>query len=79
MLGCWATEIGALNTIVLMRGYETDMEFMAERRQLAMAADPFFCQSLMTGYSAEAYLPFPWFDPVPAGLFGLLPVSWTPR
>ncbi|MCO5093139.1 NIPSNAP family protein [Bosea sp. (in: a-proteobacteria)] len=70
MLGCWATETGALNQIVLMRAYETDMEFMAERRQLAMATDPFSCESLMTGYSAEAYLPFSWIDPVPAGRFG---------
>lgn len=70
MLGCWATEIGALNRILLMRGYETDAEFMAERRQLAMSSDPFLCEGLMTGYCAEAYLPFDWIEPVPAGHFG---------
>jgi hypothetical protein len=70
MLGCWAVEVGALNRIILMRGYETDSELLDERRRLGMAVDPFACKGLLTGYSIETYQPFDWIAPVPAGRYG---------
>jgi hypothetical protein len=70
MLGCFGVEIGSLNRIVLMRSFDDDAAFIAERRHLAVSTGPFGLGDHLTGYSAEAYLPFPWFDPVPAGRFG---------
>lgn len=70
LLGLWAAEIGPLNRITMMRAFDDDAEFMAERRALATSSDPFGCGDVLMGYTADAYVPFLWIDPVPQGDFG---------
>lgn len=70
MLGCWMMEIGDLNRIVLLRSFEDEGELLHERRHLRLAENPFGCRDLMSGYSAETFIPFPWLPPVPQGSFG---------
>lgn len=70
MLGCFLVDVGPLNTVVLLRGYDDDAEFLADRRQLPMEENPFDCGDLLLGYRLDAYIPFDWIDPIPAGALG---------
>lgn len=70
LLGLWSADIGQLNRIVMMRAFDDDADFLAERRSLAVSSDPFGCGEVLMGYSADAYVPFLWLDPVPHGDFG---------
>lgn len=70
MLGCFQVDVGSLNTVVLLRGYDDDAEYLADRRRLTMEDDPFGCCDLLLGYRLDSYVPFGWIDPVPEGAFG---------
>ncbi|MCG8489991.1 MAG: NIPSNAP family protein [Sneathiellales bacterium] len=43
LLGCWISEIGALNRIALLRRYEDDKLHDRERQALLNSGDPFGC------------------------------------
>ncbi len=70
LLGLWAAEIGPLNRVIMMRAYDDDAAFLADRRALTAAEDPLGVGELITGYTADAYVPFDWIAPVPAGDHG---------
>ncbi len=69
-LGCWVTEIGKLNQIFVLRGFQTAGEADAERRRTLLHSNPFHSADIMTGLSLETMIPFPDLPPVEPGAFG---------
>jgi NIPSNAP protein len=70
LLAVWASEIGALNQILVLRGFEGDADLQAERVRTLASASPFNCAEWLTGLSLDAYAPFPGLPPVETGTRG---------
>ena len=70
LLGCWMSEIGALNDVVVLRGFADQPEMERERRRLEASTNPFGCGEALRGLSTEGYAPFPSLPPVETGTFG---------
>jgi hypothetical protein len=69
LLGCWFADIGDLNEILVLRGFEDDAALNAERRRTLLSANPFGCAEFLTHLEMHSYAPFPWLPPVvPAAL-----------
>jgi NIPSNAP len=70
LLGCWATEIGTLNDIIVLRSFAGQADLEAERRRAQATTDPFGCGDCLRAMASEAYAPFPFLSPVTTGKFG---------
>jgi NIPSNAP len=69
LLGCWYADIGDLNEVLVLRGFDDEAALNAERRRTLLAADPFGCAEFLTRLELHGYAPFPWLPPVePAAL-----------
>jgi hypothetical protein len=72
LLGCWATDTGALNRVIVLRSHDDREALFAEREKTLRNGDPFGCGDLLTGLSLDAYAPFPGYEDVTTGAFGPL-------
>lgn len=70
LLGCWASDIGALNSIAVLRGFADDAELGRERDRTLRSGNPFGCSDYLTSLSLDSYAPFPDLPPVETGAFG---------
>jgi hypothetical protein len=70
LLGCWASDIGALNEIAVLRGFADDAALAAERERGLRSSSPFGCAEFLTRLSMDSYAPFPGLPPVETGAFG---------
>jgi hypothetical protein len=70
LLGCWSTEIGALNQLIVLRSFSDLAELAAERWRTLATTNPFNCGEALTRLSCESYAPFPFLPPVKTGKFG---------
>lgn len=70
LLGIFYADIGALNRVLVFRGFETAADYDAERDRTLRAANPFGSAEWLTGLELEGYAPFPFLPPVETGSFG---------
>jgi len=70
VLGCWISEIGALNRIALLRRYDSDVIHDQERQSLLKCKDPFGCGEHLAGMSLDRCATFPNVPEIDAGTFG---------
>lgn len=70
LLGCWVSEIGPLNRVFVLRGFDTAADATAERQRTLTSASPFGCADLMVELNLESLAPFPGLPPVETGAFG---------
>jgi hypothetical protein len=70
LLGMWATDIGALNTVVVLRGFDSPEQVHAERQRALTSSSPFNGGSWLTSMSLDTYAPLPWLPPVEPGAHG---------
>ncbi len=70
LLGCWISEIGALNRIGLLRRYQDDATHDKERQSLLTSGNPFGCGTYLTGMSLDRCTPFPNLPEIDTGTFG---------
>lgn len=64
LLGCWFTDIGVLNQMVVLRGFDTLDALQAERARTQQHANPFGCGEFMQRLEQHSYKGFPWMKPV---------------
>lgn len=69
-LGAWGTDIGMLNRIFLLRGFDSLAEMMNERERALMSADPFGCTEQLVRLNMESYRALDFLPPVETGSFG---------
>jgi len=67
LLTCWQSEIGALNRILLIRGYGDINALEADRETITTQADPFGLADLLTGVDLDLYVPFAFVEPMRPG------------
>ena len=64
LLGCWFTDIGQLNQMVVLRGFADLATLKKERDRTQKSADPFGCGSIFQSLEQHSYQGFPWMKPV---------------
>jgi hypothetical protein len=70
LMGCWASEIGQLNQITVLRGYEDESLRQAERERFLLGGEVFGIGELITDLRIENYTLFPFLEPLRAGQHG---------
>lgn len=70
LMGCWASEIGPLNQIAVLRGFSDEVTRQAERERYLSGTDAFGIEAYLTDMRAENYTLFPFLEPLPAGAHG---------
>ena len=64
LLGCWFTDIGVLNQMLVLRGFDSLADLQAERQRTQQSADPFGCGAIAQALVQDSYQGFPWMQPV---------------
>ncbi len=64
LLGCWSTDIGVLNQMIVLRGFATLEQLQAERARTQASASPFGCGDICQRLELHSYRGFPWMKPV---------------
>ena len=64
LLGCWFTDIGVLNQMVVLRGFDTLQALYTERQRTQQSASPFGCGDVYQRLEQHSYQGFPWMKPV---------------
>lgn len=73
LVGCWVSEIGALNQVMVFRGYCDETSRQTERERYLLATDAFGIEAFMLDMKVENYTLFPFLKP----LLSHLPHSGT--
>ena len=64
LLGCWFTDIGPLNQMMVLRGFADLATLQAERERTQRSADPFGCAAIIQSLEQHSYQGFAWMKPV---------------
>lgn len=64
LLGCWFTDIGVLNQMIVLRGFANEQDLLAERERTQHSASPFGCGEIFLSLEQHSYQGFPWMKPV---------------
>lgn len=70
LLGAWFSDIGSLNEVYLLKGFENYDALIAERKRVRLSDNPFNCVDLLLNIDMQSYLPFDFMPPVQTGEFG---------
>ena len=70
LMGCWASEIGQLNQIAVLRGYADEHLRQAERERFLLGGGAFGINELISDLRIENYTLFPFLEPLSAGQHG---------
>ena len=70
LMGCWASEIGQLNQIAVLRGYGDESLRQAERERFLLGGGAFGINEWITDLRIENYTLFPFLEPLSAGRHG---------
>ncbi len=70
LLGCFRSELGPVNKVVLLRSFGSSAELFSERERVRASPDPFFCGDSLTAMDIESYAPLPGFDAIEGGAYG---------
>ncbi len=64
MLGCWFTDIGVLNQMIVLRGFADLASLQTERERTQQSSSPFGCGEIFQTLEQHSYKGFPWMKPV---------------
>jgi len=70
LLGCWYSEIGALNQILMIHTGADEPARTDARARILQSSDPFGVGGLLVGMSMDTYVSFPFLPPMKAGQYG---------
>ncbi|MCT8965466.1 NIPSNAP family protein [Pseudomonas veronii] len=70
LMGCWASEIGTLNQIAVLRGFVDEASRQAERERYLLNTDAFGIEAFLTDMRVENYTLFDFIEPLSAGRHG---------
>ena len=70
LLGCWISEIGQLNQVVMLREFANQDDLTQERKRVYNAHDPFHSGEHIVNMVLESYERFPFVAPIEPGHYG---------
>lgn len=70
LLGCWTTEIGALNQVVILRSHADAQALLTARQAMLDAPSPFGCGEWLVRMETETFASFPFMPEILPGSYG---------
>jgi len=70
LLGCWSSDIGAMNRILLLHAIADEADLSATRARLANNENPFGVAEFLQTWSSDTYELLPFLDPIKPGAYG---------
>jgi hypothetical protein len=70
LMGCWVSEIGPLNQVLVFRGFTDECARQAERERYLLEPDAFGIEASMLDMTVENYSIFPFLKPLQPGRYG---------
>lgn len=70
LVGAFATDIGELSRVLLLREFDDANALVAARQRLLLAADPLGCADWLVALNSQAYALFPFLAPPQAASLG---------
>jgi len=70
LLGCWVTEFGPQNRILLLRRFHSADAMLAERIRVLRCAEPFLPAEMLAAIGFESFVQFPDLPPIAPGRHG---------
>lgn len=67
LLGSWRTELGVLGRLLVLLGFSSSADMMAERHRALLSANPFHSGHNLTSLHMEGYALFPFLSPISTG------------
>jgi hypothetical protein len=67
LLGCWVSEFGPQNRVLLLRTFDSLEAMQAERLRVLDSADPFVPAEMLAGIAFESFRQFPFLPPITPG------------
>lgn len=64
LLGCWFSDIGVLNQMIVLRGFSSLEELQSERARTQQHDDPFGCAAFLQSIEYASYRGFEWMKPI---------------
>lgn len=72
LCGAWFSDVGQLNEVYLLRGFDSYEDLLAERNRVRLSSNPFNCSEFLTDLQMDSYIPLDFLPPVEPGEFGPL-------
>jgi len=70
LLGCWASKIGELNQLLVLRSFRDHEACRVERERTLRTTNPFGAGEAISEMSFDIYAPFPFLPPAVPGKYG---------
>lgn len=70
LIGCWLSDIGPVNKLVLLRGFESATALLEERLRIRRSTNPFNCDGLIHSVDLQGFAPIQGFESVKPGRHG---------
>ena len=70
LLGCWSSEIGELNQLLVLRSFDSHDAWRNERERTLRTTNPFNAGDAIAQLDFDTYAPFPFLPPVTPGKYG---------
>jgi len=70
LLACWFSDIGALNQVMIVRGFAGQAAVAEARKALAFDADPLGLGDMAATFSSDTFAPFDFVPPMQPGNVG---------
>lgn len=70
LLGCWYSDLGALNQVLLIQSRLDGARGLAEPAALLQSRNPFGIGDLIVGMTMDTYVSFPFMQPMTRGRYG---------
>lgn len=69
-LACWVAEIGDLNQVMIISGYDNDAHLLDDRDRMILGGNPFGVAEFLTEMQLDTYVQMPFLDALQPGAHG---------
>jgi hypothetical protein len=70
LLACWVAEIGDLNQVMIISGYDNDSHLLDDRNQMVLGGNPFGVAEFLMDMEFDTYMQMPFLDALQPGAHG---------
>jgi hypothetical protein len=70
LLACWVAEIGELNQVMIIRGYDSDSQMLDERDRMILDGNPFGVSEFLTSMELDTFVQMPFLAALKLGAYG---------
>ena len=72
LYGAWYSDVGQLNEVYLLKGYDSESDLIAERQRSRLSDNPFNCVELLLDITFDSYISLDFMPEITPGEYGPL-------